>query len=106
MLQLAERRVVAAVPTLRLRTALLRVAEARQREAERDARGTGALGVYVERDSPRDIVVAGVAQFTSAWWTVADQRGPRRPRRWPAPRQRSSAPATSRTPSSTPPSTR
>jgi hypothetical protein len=63
------------LPTLRLRTALLRVAEARQREAERDARGTGALGVYVERDSPRGIVVAGVAQFTLG---VVDRGGPAR----------------------------
>lgn len=63
------------LPTLQLRTALLRVAEARLREAEREAHGTGALGVYVERDSPRGIVVAGVAQFTLG---VVDRGGPAR----------------------------
>lgn len=63
------------LPTLRLRTALLLVAQARQREVEREARGTGALGVYVERDSPRGIVVAGVVQLTLG---VVDRGGPAR----------------------------
>lgn len=63
------------LPTLRLRTALLRVAQARQRQVEREARGTGALGVYVERDSPRGIVVAGVLQLTLG---VVDRGGPAR----------------------------
>ncbi|MCA9573968.1 MAG: hypothetical protein R3B40_28445 [Polyangiales bacterium] len=54
----------AGFPTLALHEALVAAEVARAREVERATRGVGALGVYVERDSPRGIVLAGVFQAT------------------------------------------
>jgi hypothetical protein len=58
----ADESVLDGLPTLELQTALAHAAAARAREVERASRGTGALGLYVERDSPRGIVLAGVFQ--------------------------------------------
>ena len=58
----ADESILDGLPTLQLQEALARVAAARATEVERGTRGTGALGLYIERDSPRGIVLAGVFQ--------------------------------------------
>ena len=68
----ADETLLDGLPTLELQEALAQAAAARAREVERGTRGTGALGLFVERDSPRGIVLAGVFQ---AYFGFVDRGG-------------------------------